>query len=96
MKVAVEAAVTLLRRIGALDGEGEALTVLGRHLAALPLPPATAKLLLWGVLMGCLDPLLTVACASAFRWGALQLLLPRRPSKDRPRQAGVIGQGLQM
>lgn len=65
--MAVEGAVRLLQSIGALEEEGEALTVLGRHLAALPLAPATGKLLLWGVLMACLDPLLTVACASAFR-----------------------------
>ncbi|KAK9807916.1 hypothetical protein WJX73_001801 [Symbiochloris irregularis] len=85
MQVAVEAAVALLRRIGALDGEEETLTVLGRHLAALPLPPATAKLLLWGVLLSCLDPLLTVACASAFRdpW-----VLPI-DSRDRSKAAAI-------
>lgn len=49
--------------------ERERLTSLGRHLAALPLPPALGKMLLYGVLFSCLDPVLTVACVMAYRWG---------------------------
>lgn len=41
--------------------------MLGRHLAALPLPPRIGKMLLYGVLFGCLDPVLTVACCMAYR-----------------------------
>lgn len=63
---AVKAAVALLADIGALDTE-EHLTNLGRHLAALPLPPALGKMLLYAVLYQCLDPVLTVACFQAFR-----------------------------
>ena len=63
---AVEAAVSLLCDIGALDSD-ERLTSLGRHLAALPLPPALGKMLLYGVLYSCLDPVLTVACSMAYR-----------------------------
>ncbi len=48
----------------------EALTRLGRHLAALPLPPAAGKLLLYGLLFRCLDPLLTIACGLAYRCDA--------------------------
>ena len=54
--------------IGALEAGGEELTLLGRHLAALPLPPRVGKLLLYGVLFRCLDPVLTVACAMAYRY----------------------------
>jgi hypothetical protein len=32
-------------------------------LAALPLPPIAGKMLLYGILFGVLDPVLTVACA---------------------------------
>ena len=39
--------------------------VLGRHLAALPLPPRIGKMLLYG----CLDPILTVTCCMAYRCG---------------------------
>lgn len=67
----VEAAVTnalrLLEDIGAIQEETEALTELGRHLAALPLPPRVGKMLLFGVMFGCLDPILTVACCMAYR-----------------------------
>jgi HrpA-like RNA helicase len=59
---AVENAVALLEGIGALAA-GERLTRLGRHLAALPLPPIAGKMLLYGILFGVLDPVLTVACA---------------------------------
>ena len=64
---AVENAVELLQAIGALTPEGEALTELGRHLAAFPLPPQVGKMLLFGTLFGCLDPILTAACAAAYR-----------------------------
>lgn len=45
--------------------------MLGRHLAALPLPPRIGKMLLYGVLFGCLDPILTITCCMAYRCGAL-------------------------
>ena len=44
------------------DGVGrEYLTPLGRCLARLPLDPATGKMLVMGVVMKCLDPVLTAA-----------------------------------
>lgn len=55
------------RAAGALD-ESEALTTLGHHLAALPLPPALGKMLLYGCIFGVLDPVLTVACSLAYRY----------------------------
>ena len=78
---AVANALRLLEAIGAITppaaeggggGEkhhqrGERLTTLGRHLAALPLAPAVGKLVLYGVLFRCLDPVLTVACCLAYR-----------------------------
>ena len=63
---AVEAAVTLLTDIGAL-AEGERLTRLGRHLAALPLHPRVGKMLLFASLFDCADPALTVAASGAAR-----------------------------
>ena len=76
---AVSNALRLLEAIGAItppaeEGDtqqqkqrGERLTTLGRHLAALPLAPAVGKLVLYGVLFRCLDPVLTVACCLAYR-----------------------------
>ena len=61
----------LLEDIGAIQEGTEALTKLGRHLAALPLAPRVGKMLLFGVMFGCLDPILTVACCMAYRYAAL-------------------------
>lgn len=75
-QAAITGAVQLLEDIGALEPGTEALTVLGRHLAALPLPPRVGKMLLYGLLFGCLDPVLTVACCMAYRWaGRLATLM---------------------
>jgi len=63
----VKNAVRLLEDIGALAPVTEALTPLGRHLAGLPLPPRVSKMLLYAILFGVLDPVLTVACCIAYR-----------------------------
>ena len=63
----METCILHVQDIGALEAGRERLTLLGRHLAALPLPPRVGKLLLYGVLFRCLDPVLTIACAMAFR-----------------------------
>lgn len=70
--VSVANAVRLLQDIGAFEAPGERLTLLGRHLAALPLPPRIGKMLLYGVLFGCLDPILTVSCCMAYRCACSQ------------------------
>ncbi|KAL4451226.1 hypothetical protein ABPG77_009298 [Micractinium sp. CCAP 211/92] len=84
LQQAVTSAIQLLEDIGALN-EREHLTSLGRHLAALPLPPALGKMLLYGVLFSCLDPVLTVACVMAYRdpW-----VLPA--ASDARQQAALI------
>jgi len=63
---ATDNAVQLLKDIGALSEE-ERLTRLGRHLGELPLHPRVGKMILYAALFGVLDPVLTVACASAYR-----------------------------
>jgi ATP-dependent RNA helicase DHX29 len=63
---AVDGAVSALTSVGALT-PGEALTPLGRHLAALPLDPRLGKLLLYASALGCLAPALTIAAALAHR-----------------------------
>lgn len=47
--------------IGAMDDD-QNLTRLGRHLAALPLPPQVGKMLLFAVIFRVLDPVLTGGC----------------------------------
>jgi ATP-dependent RNA helicase DHX36 len=63
---AIDNAVRLLQDIGALTEE-EQLTRLGRHLGELPLHPRVGKMILYAALFGVLDPILTVACAAAYR-----------------------------
>ncbi|XP_068740703.1 3'-5' RNA helicase YTHDC2-like isoform X2 [Montipora capricornis] len=59
-------AVALLKTIDALD-QWEDLTDLGRHLADLPLNPQLGKMVLYSVVLKCLDPVVIVACALAYR-----------------------------
>ena len=63
---AITHAVTLLQDIGALKDD-EGLTQLGRHLGEMPVHPRVGKMLLYATLLGVLDPVLTVACAAAYR-----------------------------
>ncbi|KAG7268427.1 hypothetical protein CRUP_008977 [Coryphaenoides rupestris] len=50
----------------ALD-HSENLTSLGVHLARLPVEPHIGKLILFGALLGCLDPVLTIAASLSFK-----------------------------
>ena len=59
--VAVGAAVTALQRVGALDSTTGALTPLGQHLTRMPCDPRVGKMLIFGAMLRCLDPILTVA-----------------------------------
>lgn len=61
--VAIDAAAGGLRRVGAIDGAAEGLTALGHHLARMPLEPRVGKILVYGALLGCIDPALTIAAA---------------------------------
>lgn len=56
----IDAAVSALKCLGALD-ERENLTPLGQHLAQLPVDVRVGKMLLYGSMLGCLDPVLTIA-----------------------------------
>ena len=50
----------------ALDANEE-LTPLGYHLAALPVDPRVGKMILFGAIFSCLDPVLTVASVLGFK-----------------------------
>jgi ATP-dependent RNA helicase DHX57 len=45
----------------------ETLTPLGKHLAHMPVDARVGKMLLFGALLGCLDPILTIAAAMSGR-----------------------------
>lgn len=62
----IQAALRVLHDIGAVETKGkssESLTPLGCHLAKLPVNVRLGKMLLYGALFQCIDPILTI-CAS--------------------------------
>uniref|UniRef100_A0AAX7U5T9 RNA helicase n=1 Tax=Astatotilapia calliptera TaxID=8154 RepID=A0AAX7U5T9_ASTCA len=63
---AVSLAIKNLTELNALD-QRENLTALGFHLAHLPVEPHIGKLILFGALLGCLDPVLTIAASLSFK-----------------------------
>ncbi|KAG9273415.1 ATP-dependent RNA helicase DHX36 [Astyanax mexicanus] len=63
---AIELAITHLMDLNALD-QNEELTPLGFHLARLPVEPHIGKMILFGALLTCLDPVLTIAASLSFK-----------------------------
>ncbi|XP_039211600.1 ATP-dependent RNA helicase DHX29 isoform X1 [Crotalus tigris] len=57
----VAKAMYLLRKIGACELSEPKLTPLGQHLAALPVNVKIGKMLIFGAIFGCLDPVATLA-----------------------------------
>uniref|UniRef100_A0A5B7AJQ7 Putative ATP-dependent RNA helicase DHX36 n=1 Tax=Davidia involucrata TaxID=16924 RepID=A0A5B7AJQ7_DAVIN len=72
-------AVIVLQNIGALSLDGK-LTELGKKLGSLPVHPLTSKMLFFAILLNCLDPALTLACASDCRG---PFTLPMLPSEKK-------------
>ncbi|NXH98238.1 YTDC2 helicase, partial [Pachycephala philippinensis] len=62
----VKNALQMLKTIDAMD-PWEDLTELGYHLTELPVEPHLGKMVLCAVVLKCLDPVLTIACALAYR-----------------------------
>ncbi|KAG8535344.1 hypothetical protein GDO81_028761, partial [Engystomops pustulosus] len=63
---AIILAITHLQEMNALD-KREELTPLGFHLARLPVEPHIGKMILFGALFCCLDPVLTIAASLSFK-----------------------------
>lgn len=72
-------AIIVLQDVGALTHDGM-LTELGEKLGSLPVHPSTGKMLFFAILMNCLDPALTLACASDYRD---PFLLPMAPDERK-------------
>ncbi|CAN6465233.1 unnamed protein product [Victoria cruziana] len=79
---AINNAVVVLQEIGALT-EDENLTELGEKLGSLPVHPLTSKMLLFAVLMNCLDPALTLACMSGYRDPFVLPIIPDEKKKAK-------------
>ncbi|XP_006185739.2 ATP-dependent DNA/RNA helicase DHX36 [Camelus ferus] len=63
---AVSLSINHLMELNALDKQEE-LTPLGIHLARLPVEPHIGKMILFGALFCCLDPVLTIAASLSFK-----------------------------
>lgn len=63
---AIHLSLELLETLNALD-EHENLTPLGYHLAHLPLDPRTGKMILWGALFSCVEPIFAIAASLTFK-----------------------------
>ncbi|CAM9135591.1 unnamed protein product [Choristocarpus tenellus] len=63
---AIQDAVDTLTGLKAL-GENAELSPLGWHLAALPCPVQVGKMLVYGAVLGCLDPVLSIAAGLSCR-----------------------------
>lgn len=73
-------AILVLQDIGALSLD-EKLTELGEKLGCLPVHPLTSKMLFFAILMNCLDPALTLACASDYRDPFTLPMLPKEKKR---------------
>lgn len=51
----------------ALDRKTEELTPLGYHLARMPVDPHVGKVLLFGAIFSCIDPIATIAASLGFK-----------------------------
>nr|XP_055030353.1 ATP-dependent DNA/RNA helicase DHX36 [Misgurnus anguillicaudatus] len=63
---AIDLAITHLIELNALD-HNEELTPLGYHLARVPVEPHIGKMIIFGALLSCLDPVLTIATSLSFK-----------------------------
>ncbi|XP_052792916.1 3'-5' RNA helicase YTHDC2-like isoform X2 [Mya arenaria] len=72
-------ALNILKQMDALD-PNEELTELGRHLADLPVEPHLGKMVLYSIVLKCLDPILTIVCALSYKD---PFLLPAWASQKR-------------
>ncbi|CAH8448163.1 unnamed protein product [Heterobilharzia americana] len=66
------------------DVDDDELTPLGVHLANFPLDPQCAKLLIFGALFGCLEPVLAVAACLTFR-DPFEVPLEKQKEADKRR-----------
>lgn len=80
----VKRSINSLIEVGALDAE-QNLTMLGKHLAKLPVDATLGKLILYGVRYSCLDPCLVIAAA-------LSSKSPFENPMGREREAGAAKQ----
>ncbi|KAG8387134.1 hypothetical protein BUALT_Bualt03G0221700 [Buddleja alternifolia] len=89
----IQNAIIVLQDVGALTLE-EKLTDLGEKLGSLPVHPRKSKMLFIAILLNCLDPALTLACASDYKDPFIFPMLPldkKRSQAARSELASFYG-----
>ncbi|KAL3698119.1 hypothetical protein R1sor_012195 [Riccia sorocarpa] len=84
---AILSSIETLRQVGALD-ENENLTSLGYHLASLPVDVRVGKMMLFGAVLGCLGPVLTIAACLSHK-SPFTSPQDQREAAERAKQALV-------
>ncbi|CAK8696730.1 unnamed protein product [Clavelina lepadiformis] len=84
----VDLSIKKLKQLNAFD-EQENLTALGRHLAKLPVEPQIGKMLLFGAIFSCLDPILTIAASLSFKD---PFVIPLGKEKEADKQRKILAQ----
>lgn len=64
---AIDHTIKALQVLGALEHDQEELTPLGHHLAYLPVDARIGKMMIYGSVFRCLDPVLTIAASLSYR-----------------------------
>ena len=83
-KDAVESAMKSLSEVGAVERLSGKITNLGRLLAGLPVSVGVGKMMIFGVLLGCRDVVLTIAAGMALqRSPFMKNMAPRKQWKRR-------------
>ena len=84
-KEGLRRAVQSLELIGALETSTQALTPLGKHLTQMPCDPKLGKMLIYGAMLRCVDPVLTIVAAQAFGKSVFWSTLDTRSEADAMR-----------
>ncbi|XP_072032670.1 putative ATP-dependent RNA helicase DHX57 [Amphiura filiformis] len=85
----IDDAIHRLQDLGALNAAQD-LTPLGYHLAGLPVDVRIGKLMLFGAIFRCLDPVLTIAASLSFR-SPFVAPFDKRDQADKKRKEFAIG-----
>lgn len=79
----IKISLSLLKRLNALD-DNENLTPLGYHLAKLPMSPQLGKMMLFGAIFSCLNPILSIVSMLDFK-DPYQIPMNKEKEADKKR-----------
>ena len=87
---AIASALRSLTELDAIDATDE-LTPLGHHLAELPVDARLGKMMLYGAMFSCLDPVLTIAAGVGFRSPFVSPMDKREEADEAKRKLAGAG-----